>query len=364
LHDIYALGVVGYLALSGRFPFDAELASAVLIAHVTKTPPPMHIAAADCPRALADLIDRCLAKNPGDRFQTARDIAAALDAIAGVVDAETIGLVQAPAARPALISDTEAQSIFGRAAELQAMTGVVPRPAPVPVHRDSARDAERTSGFKPRDVRDAAVEAGIDARYVDHALEEHGLVRATPPVARPIVVIDRSKPKFAAGAPTRLEFEIVVDGEMPEADYDLIADHIRHLTGEAGQMGSVGRSFSWQTSSERRNMQVSLLARGGKTTIRVSEHLRRAAGGLFGGIIGGVGGGTASLWIAIAARTHNVPLGLALWGVAIGATYLTARGLFMITSNRRADELRALAETLGAQARESIAAATPKLPGR
>src|SRR5690242_21196889 len=39
--DIYSLGIVGYFALSGRFPFDAELASAVLVAHVTKSPPPL-----------------------------------------------------------------------------------------------------------------------------------------------------------------------------------------------------------------------------------------------------------------------------------------------------------------------------------
>jgi serine/threonine-protein kinase len=362
--DIYSLGVVGYLALSGRFPFDAELASAVLIAHVTKTPPPAHTAAPDCPRVLTDLIDRCLAKNPDDRFQTARDLAAALDAITGVVDAETTSRVEAPVPRPALVSDTEAQAIFGRAAELQALTGVVPRPAPAPIQRDSARDAARSTGFKPGDLRDAAVEAGIDARYVDHALEEHGLARATPPLQRPIVVIDSSKTRWIAGAPMRLEFEVIVDGEMPEHDFDLIADHIRHLTGESGQMATVGRSFSWQTSGDRRNMHVSVLSRGGKTTIRVSEHLRRAAGGYFGGIMGGVGGGTAGVWVGIAARAHNVPLGIGLWLVAIGATYLTARGLFMITSNKRGDELRALAETLGAQARESIAAARPKLPGR
>src|SRR5262249_48888149 len=103
-------------------------------------------------------------------------------------------------------------------------------------------------------------------------------------------------------------------------------------------------------------------ARGGKTTIRVSEHLKRAASGLFGGIVGGVGGGTAGVWVGIAVKMHNPSLALALWGGAICLTYLTARGLFMITSNRRADELRTLAETLAAQARESIAAAKPKLP--
>src|SRR5437868_4835007 len=62
--DLYSLGVVGYLALSGRFPFNAELASAVLIAHVTKTAPPLHTVAPTTPRALADIVDRCLAKDP------------------------------------------------------------------------------------------------------------------------------------------------------------------------------------------------------------------------------------------------------------------------------------------------------------
>jgi len=361
--DIYSLGVVGYFALAGRFPFDAELASAVLIAHVTKAAPPLHTVASDCPRAFADVIDRCLAKDPADRYQTAIEVVGALDAIAGIVESETRNrpVAQAPV-RQSLISDTEAQAIFGRAAELQALTGVVPRPAPIPMQRDSTRDAARTSGLKLGDVRDAAVEAGIDGRYVDHALEEHGLQRSAPTAPRAVVVTERSKPSWLAGAPTRLEFEVIVDGEMPDGDFDLIADSIRHAIGESGQMATVGRSFSWQTLPERRNMHVSVLARGGKTTIRVSENLKRTVGGFFGGIMGGVGGGTSSVWLAIGAKTHNIGLGFGLWAAAIGATYLTARGLFMISSNKRAEELRGLAETLAAQARESIAAARPKLP--
>ena len=82
--------------------------------------------------------------------------------------------------RPSLISDTEAQSIIGRAADLQARTGIEPRPAPVAMRRDAERDAARTSGYKPADIRDAAVEAGISAKYVDHVLEEHGLAPSAP----------------------------------------------------------------------------------------------------------------------------------------------------------------------------------------
>src|SRR5205814_815418 len=37
--DLYSLGVVGFRALTGRLPFDNEVASAVLVAHVVKLPP-------------------------------------------------------------------------------------------------------------------------------------------------------------------------------------------------------------------------------------------------------------------------------------------------------------------------------------
>src|SRR5690348_5611612 len=70
--DIYSLGVVGFLALSGRFPFDGKLASAVLLAHVTKSAPLLHTVSPDTPRELCDVIDRCLAKDPNERFQNCR----------------------------------------------------------------------------------------------------------------------------------------------------------------------------------------------------------------------------------------------------------------------------------------------------
>src|SRR6185436_19216203 len=67
--DIYALGVAGYAMLSGQFPFDGPLASAVLIAHVNKQPVPLAAIAPHVPASLASIIDRCLAKNPAHRYQ-------------------------------------------------------------------------------------------------------------------------------------------------------------------------------------------------------------------------------------------------------------------------------------------------------
>ena len=77
--DLYALGVVGYFALSGKLPFDAEKATEVLAKQVTEVPPPL-ASVAGVPRRLAQAIDRCLAKDPGDRPQTGEEMATLLGA--------------------------------------------------------------------------------------------------------------------------------------------------------------------------------------------------------------------------------------------------------------------------------------------
>lgn len=361
--DIYSLGVVGYFALAGRFPFDAELASAVLIAHVTKAPPPLHSVAPQTPRALADVIDRCLAKDPADRFQDCAEFDEALAGIESIVEAADVeASVVAPAKHP-LISDTEAQAILGRAADLQARTGIEPRPTPLARHRDSDRDAARLEGYRPADVRDAAVEAGIAAKYVDHVFEEHGLTPGAPLESRAPVLADRSRPKSKlAGGAMHVEYEVVVDGEMPETDFDLVVDLIRHRVGEAGQLASVGRSFSWQTQPPRRNLSVSVLARGGRTTIRVSETMKQLAGGLFGGIMGGFGGGSTGIWLGLGTKFGDPVLGASMWLGTVALTYLTARGIFMRTTRKREEQIRELAESIAGLARDSIVAARQKLP--
>lgn len=76
--DIYSLGIVCYQALIGEPPFDGEDAFAVAYAHVHE-PMPM------LPEALATwqpLIDRCVAKNPDERFQDCQEFIASLRTIA------------------------------------------------------------------------------------------------------------------------------------------------------------------------------------------------------------------------------------------------------------------------------------------
>jgi predicted Ser/Thr protein kinase len=73
--DIYSLGVVGYRALSGRLPFDAEDTAGFLAMHITRLAPPLASVAAGVPSRLARAVDRCLQKSPADRFPTGEALA-------------------------------------------------------------------------------------------------------------------------------------------------------------------------------------------------------------------------------------------------------------------------------------------------
>src|SRR4029079_445526 len=126
-----------------------------------------------------------------------------------------------------LVSDTEAHAVWQRAADLQALTGIVPRPDAIPRPRDAARDRARTSGFAVDDVRNAANEAGIGERYVEHALVEHGLVatrRADPPVPQ-------QRRSLWAGVPLDIVRQIEVDGEVSPRTFDRLINVIHDKTG-------------------------------------------------------------------------------------------------------------------------------------
>ena len=86
--DIYGLGVVGYLAVSGRLPFEAPSVPALLLRQSTEAAPSVLQAAPGLPPSVGAAIDRCLARNPADRFADGEALAAALAPL--------------PATRPAL----------------------------------------------------------------------------------------------------------------------------------------------------------------------------------------------------------------------------------------------------------------------
>jgi eukaryotic-like serine/threonine-protein kinase len=76
--DIYSLGVVGYLAVSGRLPFEEASLPALIVRQSIDTPPDLMSVAPGVPSAFAAAIDRCLDRDPDSRFPDGEALAAAL----------------------------------------------------------------------------------------------------------------------------------------------------------------------------------------------------------------------------------------------------------------------------------------------
>ena len=76
--DLYSLACVGFYALSGKVPFTGSSAAAILIEHVNTPPPPLLSVAPHVPPAVATALDRCLRKDPEQRFARGEALADAL----------------------------------------------------------------------------------------------------------------------------------------------------------------------------------------------------------------------------------------------------------------------------------------------
>ena len=78
--DIYSLGATAYYLLTGRPVFRGDKVLKVLFAHANESPLPLSELRSDIPADVEAIIMQCLAKNPDERFQTAEELEAALQA--------------------------------------------------------------------------------------------------------------------------------------------------------------------------------------------------------------------------------------------------------------------------------------------
>jgi eukaryotic-like serine/threonine-protein kinase len=89
--DIYALGVLLFELLTGRRPFQAENASDLAVATMTRTPPGVHELSPDVPLELSALIARALARDARDRLRSAEAFHAELRRVAEAVSSGPTG---------------------------------------------------------------------------------------------------------------------------------------------------------------------------------------------------------------------------------------------------------------------------------
>ena len=379
--DVYSLGVVGFKALTASLPFENRTATAVLVDRVTKDPPKVGTVAPDVPQVLAEIIDKCLARDAGVRFQSAGALAAALeeaahaiqpspsgsrhlaksDAMPTLANAGSIMPTPTPPAAPEIISEREAQAIWSRAAQLQAETGVQPSLRSLPTSLEEATGSDRrslTRGYRMSEVRAAANEVGIPDRYLDRAQQELGLIPVDAAPAASVaarqgsgsVVVRSREPRanFWVGSPTSITYEVEVAREARPDSFEILVDTIQRELGDPGHVSTLGRTLNFSLVHQQRRLQISIVPRNGRTTIRVDERLSPIVGGIFGGVVGGGGGGVGGgmalpLGIAI---THSALVGLGAFGATAFAAYLTARGIFRRVRSGREQELVALVNQL------------------
>src|ERR671932_327004 len=80
--DLYSVGVVLYGLLTGVVPFSGETPVEIAMKHLSSTPEPPSAKRSELPRELDLVVMRALAKDPGERYQSAEEMDADLARVA------------------------------------------------------------------------------------------------------------------------------------------------------------------------------------------------------------------------------------------------------------------------------------------
>jgi eukaryotic-like serine/threonine-protein kinase len=112
--DIFAFGTILYEMLTGKKAFQKATSAETMTAILNEEPPAVSQLAQNTPPALQRMVHRCLEKQPEQRFQSASDLAFALEALSDS------GITAAPRATRAALPKTR-----WRAAALAAVAAVV-----------------------------------------------------------------------------------------------------------------------------------------------------------------------------------------------------------------------------------------------
>lgn len=79
--DIYSVGALAYFLLCGRSPFEGRGPVQMLMAHLGEVPPSVRSRRPEVSEALDEVVMKCLAKRPANRYESAAELARALGAV-------------------------------------------------------------------------------------------------------------------------------------------------------------------------------------------------------------------------------------------------------------------------------------------
>jgi eukaryotic-like serine/threonine-protein kinase len=154
--DLYSVGIMAYELLMGRVPFKGNSGMDVLLAHATEDPPTFAALGASgwVPDSVEAVIRKCLAKDPAERQQSARELAEELNEALQVAQVATESghrlrpLPTEPEPQPQPKSQPVSQPVAPRSEEVLALTA-----APVEVKRQT-RSAH--AGLQPVEMLEPA----------------------------------------------------------------------------------------------------------------------------------------------------------------------------------------------------------------
>jgi eukaryotic-like serine/threonine-protein kinase len=134
--DVYALGLLLFECLTGHPPFGGDTDVATAMARLTTSAPSIRAERPDVPPALDDVIHRCLARNPEQRFDSAADVREALRR----AELDPTGSVARPnTAAHAVVAGPPSQTQARYVGADDTNTAPVPAPAAAPTRRRRRR---------------------------------------------------------------------------------------------------------------------------------------------------------------------------------------------------------------------------------
>ncbi len=146
--DVWALGIVLYELLTKRWPFEAESMPELCLKVVSEPPTAITTFRPDLPKAMVQVIERCLQKDPAARFANAAELASALEPLAPPASravAERARLVMSSHPDMANVSVVPSSAISGP----HDMPDVLARTAATPAAWDSNQGKSTLEVPKP-----------------------------------------------------------------------------------------------------------------------------------------------------------------------------------------------------------------------